>query len=190
PDLIAAERRLAAASARTGAAVAEYYPKLSLGALLGSATAGGALFGSGSGQAAGMLGLRWRLFDFGRIDAQIEASRGQEAELLAAYRLAALHAAEDVENAGSALLRHEEQASLLAQSVESLERARAASLAAYEKGVVSRLDVLQADSRLLRAADAREQAQTASARAAVATYRALGGGWQAPQADMQAMAAR
>ncbi|MCC7645338.1 MULTISPECIES: efflux transporter outer membrane subunit [unclassified Janthinobacterium] len=190
PDLIAAERRLAAASARTGAAVAGYYPKLSLGALLGSATAGGALFGSGSGQAAGMLGLRWRLFDFGRIDAQIEASRGREAELLAAYRLAALHAAEDVENAGSALQRHEEQAALLAQGVQSLERARAAALAAYEKGVVSRLDVLQADSRLLRAADAREQAQTASARAAVATYRALGGGWQAPQAGTEAVAVR
>ncbi|MDO8033487.1 efflux transporter outer membrane subunit [Janthinobacterium sp. SUN128] len=190
PDLIVAERRLAAASARTGAAVAEYYPKLSLGALLGSATAGGALFGSGSGQAAAMLGLRWRLFDFGRIDAQIEASRGREAELLAAYRLAALHAAEDVENACSALLRHEEQAALLAQSVQAFERARAAALAAYEKGVVSRLDVLQADTRLLRAADARAQAQTASARAAVATYRALGGGWQAPQAATEAMAAR
>ncbi|QKY03879.1 efflux transporter outer membrane subunit [Janthinobacterium lividum] len=190
PDLIAAERRLAAASARTGAAVAEYYPKLSLGALFGSATAGGALFGSGSGQAAAMLGLRWRLFDFGRIDAQIEASRGREAELLAAYRLAALHAAEDVENACSALLRHEEQAALLAQSVQAFERARAAALAAYEKGVVSRLDVLQADTRLLRAADARAQAQTASARAAVAIYRALGGGWQAPQAATEAMAAR
>ncbi|MBR7634802.1 efflux transporter outer membrane subunit [Janthinobacterium lividum] len=190
PDLIAAERRLAAASARTGAAVAEYYPKLSLGALFGSATSGGALFGSGSGQAAAMLGLRWRLFDFGRIDAQIEASRGREAELLAAYRLAALHAAEDVENACSALLRHEEQAAQLAQSVQAFERARAAALAAYEKGVVSRLDVLQADTRLLRAADARAQAQTASARAAVATYRALGGGWQAPQAATEAMAAR
>ena len=190
PDLIAAERRLAAASARTGAAVAEYYPKLSLGALLGSATAGGALFGSGSGQAAGMLGLRWRLFDFGRIDAQIQASRGQEAELLAAYRLAALHAVEDVENACSALLRHEEQATLLAQGVESLARARAASQAAYDKGAVSRFDVLQADTRLLRAADARAQAQTASARAAVATYRALGGGWQAPLAGTAAVAAR
>ncbi|OEZ48527.1 outer membrane protein OprM precursor [Janthinobacterium sp. MP5059B] len=190
PDLIAAERRLAAASARTGAAVAEYYPKLSLGALFGSATSGGALFGSGSGQAAAMLGLRWRLFDFGRIDAQIEASRGREAELLADYRLAALHAAEDVENACSALLRHEEQAALLAQSVQAFERARAAALAAYEKGVVSLLDVLQADTRLLRAADARAQAQTASARAAVATYRALGGGWQAPQAATEAMAAR
>lgn len=190
PDLIVAERRLAAASARTGAAVAEYYPKLSLGALFGSATAGGALFGSGSGQAAGVLGMRWRLFDFGRIDAQIEASHGQEAELLAAYRLAALHAAEDVENACSALLRHEEQATLLAHGVQALGRAHAASLAAYEKGATSRIEVLQADARLLRARDAHTQAQTASARAAVATYRALGGGWQAPQAGTEAVAAR
>ncbi|MNV03768.1 hypothetical protein D3C71_940490 [compost metagenome] len=74
--------------------------------------------------------------------------------------------------------------------MQSLARARAASLAAYEKGAVSRFDVLQADSRLLRAADAREQAQTASARAAVATYRALGGGWQTPQAGTEAVAAR
>ena len=190
PDLIAAERRLAAASARTGAAVAEYYPKLSLGALLGSATAGGALFGSGSGQAAGVLGLRWRLFDFGRIDAQIDASRGREAELLAAYRLAVLHATEDVENACSALLRHEEQAAFLAQGVAAFEHARAAALAAYDKGVTSRVDVLQAEAQLLRAADARTQAQTASARAAVATYRALGGGWQAPENQTEVASAR
>jgi NodT family efflux transporter outer membrane factor (OMF) lipoprotein len=180
PDLIAAERRLAAASARTGAQMAEYYPKLGLGALLGSATAGGTLFGSGSGQAAGVLGLRWRLFDFGRIAAQIDAARGQEAELLAAYRLAVLHATEDVENACSALLGYERQAGLLAQSVDALGHARASALAAFQKGAISRDDVLQAEARLLRAEDARAQAQTAAARAAVATYKALGGGWQAP----------
>ena len=180
PDLIVAERRLAAASARTGAQVAEYYPKLSLGALLGSTTAGGSLFASGSGQAAGVLGMRWRLFDFGRITAQIDAARGQEAELLATYRLAVLHATEDVENACSALLGYEQQAGLQAQSVEALERARASALAAFHKGVVGRHDVLQADAQLLRAEDARAQAQTAAARAAVATYKALGGGLQAP----------
>ncbi|MCC7598017.1 efflux transporter outer membrane subunit [Janthinobacterium sp. FW305-129] len=180
PDLLVAERRLAAASARTGAAVAEYYPKFNFGALFGSATAGGALFASGSGQAAGVLGMRWRLFDFGRIDAQIEASRGQEAELLAAYRLAVLHATEDVENACSALLGYEQQAGLLAQGVAALEHARASALAAFHKGAASRHDVLQADARLLQAEDARAQAQTGAARAAVATYKALGGGWQAP----------
>src|SRR6266542_5371855 len=85
PDLIVAERRLAAANARIGVAISEYYPKFSLGALLGSATtvSGGNLFTSGANQALGVLGLRWRLFDFGRVDAQIAAARGQEAEALA-----------------------------------------------------------------------------------------------------------
>src|SRR5438445_7879030 len=90
PDLIVAERRLAAASARIGVAISEYYPKFSLGALVGSATSisSGNLFTSGANQAQGVLGLRWRLFDFGRVDAQIAAARGREAEALAAYRLA------------------------------------------------------------------------------------------------------
>lgn len=180
PDLIVAERRLAAANARIGVAIAEYYPKLSLSGLIGSATSvsSGNLFTSGASQAAGVLGLRWRLFDFGRINAQIEQAKGQEAEMLAAYRLAVLRATEDVENALSALVKREEQAAVLTQGVDSLGRARGASFAAYQKGVVSLIEVLQADENLLRASDARVQAQTESACAAVAAFRALGGGWQ------------
>ena len=171
---------MAAANARIGAAIAEYYPKLSLSGLIGSATSvsSGNLFGNAASQAAGVLGLRWRLFDFGRIDAQIELAEGREAELLAAYRLAVLRAAEDVENAFSALVKREQQAGALAQGVDSLGRAREASFAAYQKGIVSLIEVLQADENLLRAADARAQAQTESARAAVAAFKALGGGWQ------------
>lgn len=189
PDLIVAERRLAASNARIGVAIAEYYPKFSLSGLLGSATSvsGGNLFTSGANQAAGILGLRWRLFDFARVDAQIAQARGQEAEMLAAYRLAALHASEDVENAFSALVKREEQAAVLEQGVSWLGRAREASFAAYQKGVVSLVEVLQADESLLRASDARVQAQTESARAAVAAFRALGGGWQAADAGAVAM---
>lgn len=179
PDLIVAERRLAASNARIGVAMAEYYPKLSLSGLIGSATSasGGNLFSSGASQAAGVLGLRWRLFDFGRINAQIEEAKGQEAEMLAAYRLSVLRATEDVESAFSALVKREEQAAVLAQGVDSLGRAREASFAAYQKGVVSVIEVLQADQNLLRASDARAQAQTESARVGVAAFKALGGGW-------------
>ncbi|MBB5404779.1 efflux transporter outer membrane subunit [Paraburkholderia youngii] len=185
PDLIVAERQLAASNARIGVAIAEYYPKVSLSGLIGSATsvASGNLFTSGASQAAGVLGLRWRLFDFGRINAQISQAKGQEAEMLAAYRLAALHATEDVENAFSALVKREEQAAALTQGVDSLGRARAASFAAYQKGVVSLIEVLQADDSLLRTSDARVQAQTESARAAVAAFRALGGGWQPSESE-------
>lgn len=180
PDLIVAERRLAASNARIGVAIAEYYPKLSLGGLIGSATAvsGGNLFNGNASQSAGVLGLRWRLFDFGRINAQINLAKGQEAEMLAAYRLAVLRATEDVENAFSALVNREEQASVLTQGMDSLGRARGASFSAYQTGAVSLIEVLQADESLLRATDARAQAQTESTRAAVAAFKALGGGWQ------------
>lgn len=190
PDLIVAERRLAASNARIGVAIAEYYPKLSLSGLIGSATsvASGNLFSSSANQAAGVVGLRWRLFDFGRINAQIQQAKGQKAESLAAYRLAVLHATEDVENAFSALVKREEQATVLASGVNSLGRARAASFAAYQKGVVSLVEVLQADERLLRASDERVQAQTESARAAVAAFKALGGGWQ--PGELEAVANR
>lgn len=185
PDLIVAERRLAASNARIGEAVAEYYPKFSLSALLGSATAvsAGNLFTGDASQAAGALGLRWRLFDFGRINAQIDQAKGQEAEALAAYRQSALRATEDVENAFSALVNRESQASTLTQGETSLTQARQSSFIAYQKGTASLIDVLNADATLLQVSDARAQARTESARAAVAAFRALGGGWQPPEAQ-------
>lgn len=183
PDLIVAERRLAASNARIAMALAEYYPKLSLSGLIGSATAvsSGNLFTSGTSQASGVLGLRWRLFDFGRINAQIEQAKGHEAEMLATYRLAALRATEDVENAFSALVKREEQTAELTKGVDSLSQARAASFAAYQKGIISLIEVLQADESLLRASDMRVQSQTESARAAVSVFKALGGGWQSDE---------
>lgn len=185
PDLIVAERRLAAANARIGVAVSEYYPKFSLSALVGSATAiaSGNLFTGGASQAQGVLGLRWRLFDFGRVDAQIAAARGQEAEALAAWRLAVLRATEDVENAFSALVKREAQVDILSRGESSFAQARENSLAAYRGGIVSLIEVLDADSNLLQARDARAQAQTEAARAAIASFQALGGGWDAPPAN-------
>jgi len=182
PDLIVAERRLAAANARIGVAISEYYPKFSLAALLGSATtvSSGNLFSGAANQAQGVLGLRWRLFDFGRVEAQIAAARGQEAEALAAYRLAVLRATEEVENTFSALINRETQFGILTRGETSLARARENSLAAYEGGVVSLIEVLNADSNLLQVRDAKAQAQTEAARAAIASFRALGGGWDAP----------
>ncbi|MFC4311986.1 efflux transporter outer membrane subunit [Steroidobacter flavus] len=181
PDLIVAERRLAAANARIGVAISEYYPKFSLGALLGSATAisSGNLFASDANQAQGLLGLRWRLFDFGRVDAQIAAAHGQEAEALAAYRLAVLRATEEVENSFSALLKRETQVGILTQGETSLARARENALAAYKGGVVSLIEVLDAEGNLLQVRDAKAQAQTEAARSAIASFRALGGGWDA-----------
>ena len=178
PDLIVAERRLVAANARIGMAISEYYPTFSLSALLGSATAqGGNLFSSGAAQSAGVLGLRWRLFDFARINAQIDQAKGQQAEALAAYRQSVLRASEDVENAFSALVNRETQTATLTAGETSLSSARQSSFVAYQNGAASLIEVLNADETLLRASDAKAQAQTESARAAIAAFRALGGGW-------------
>lgn len=189
PDIIVAERHLAASSARIGVAISEYYPKFSLSALLGSATAvsGDNLFSSGASQSAGVLGLRWRLFDFGRINAQIDQAKGQEAEALAAYRLSVLRATEDVENAFSALVNRENQTATLVKGEASLASARQSSFVAFRQGTASLIDVLHNDETLLQISDARAQAQTESARAAVATYRALGGGWQPSETDKKAL---
>lgn len=102
--------------------------------------------------------------------------------MLAAYRLAVLQAGEDVENALTAVVKREAQAAVLAQGVDALRRARGASFAAYQKGIVSLIEVLQADENLLRASDAQVQARTGSARAAVGAFKALGGGWS-PDAE-------
>lgn len=179
PDIIAAERTLAASNARIGVAISEYYPKFSLSGLLGTATmSAGGLFGGDSVQASGILGLRWRLFDFGRIDAEIAAAKGRNAEALAAYRLAVLRASEDVENAFSSLLKQRDRAQILAKGETALAAARSSSFAAYKGGVASLLDVLEADRRLLEVRDAEIQARAATARAAVGSFRALGGGWE------------
>ncbi|APR35707.1 efflux transporter outer membrane subunit [Paraburkholderia sp. SOS3] len=179
PDLIAAERHLAASNARIGAAISEYYPTVSLDAFLGSATAAGAgtLFTGGANQMAGLVGLRWRLFDFARINADVSAAKGADAEALAAYRQAVLRATEDVENSLSSLVNRESQAATLSHAEASLSKAKDSSMAGYRSGAASFIDVLHADDTLLQASDARAQAQTESARAAIATFKALGGGW-------------
>lgn len=180
PDIIAAERTLAASNERIGVAVSEYYPKFSLSGLLGTATtAAGGLFTGNATQANGVFGLRWRLFDFGRVDAEIKAAKGRNVEALAAYRLTVLRASQDVEDAFSTLVQQEARATALVQGEGSLSRARDSSMAAYKGGMASLIEVLDADRRLLETRDGGIQARGAATRGAIASFRALGGGWSA-----------
>jgi len=180
PDVVAAERRLAAANARIGVALADYYPHLSLSGLLGVASLGtGNLFTGGAVQASGGAGLRWRLFDFGRVDAEVAQARGARAAQLAAWRGSVLAAAEDVETALSRLAEAQAEGEALARQVAALTIARAQAEQAYRGGVTGLIDVLDADRELLAARDRAASVQAEQARAAVAAYRALGGGWAA-----------
>jgi NodT family efflux transporter outer membrane factor (OMF) lipoprotein len=180
PDLVVAEQQLRASNARIGVALSEYYPKFSFSGLIGSAaTDTGHLFTGNASQWQGVLGLRWRLFDFARVDAEVSAARGKNAEEIAAYRQSVLRATADVEDAFSALVNSELQERKLQTGESSLTLARDSSVAAYKGGVVSLIEVLDADTRLLTTRDARARAQTSAARAAIASCRALGGGWDA-----------
>ncbi len=181
PDVIAAERTLAASNARIGAAIADYYPSFSLGALLGSATSvSGNLLSSDANLAQGVLGLRWRLFDFGRVRAEVDYAKGRDAEALAAYQHTLLQATADVETAMTQLVQSEQQTALLESGVNALTDARTAAYTAYRQGSVSFLEALDADDRLQQAQEQHLVAQAAAASAAVDCFKALGGGWNAP----------
>ncbi len=182
PDVIAAERRLAASDARIGVAIAGYYPSFSLAGALGfESLDSGKLLTGAAFQPVALAGLHWRLFDFGRVDAEVEQARGANREALLRYREAMLRATEDVEDAIVAVTELESQHALLAREVDAHLRARDAAQDAWRGGAVSLVEVLDEDRRLLAAQDLLASVHTDDARAAVAAFRALGGGWTIPQ---------
>jgi NodT family efflux transporter outer membrane factor (OMF) lipoprotein len=178
PDIIAAERMVAASNARIGQALSEYYPKLSLSGIVGSqAIAPAHLFEQQGFQPISLVGLRWRLFDFGAVAAEVKQARGANAEALLQYRSTALHAAEDVEDAFSLLVESENRRNEIVREIAELQRVRDLSEQSYSAGVIALTDVLDADRQLLAAKDDLAVARESAARAAVGSYRALGGGW-------------
>jgi NodT family efflux transporter outer membrane factor (OMF) lipoprotein len=178
PDVIAAERRLAASNARIGEAIAEYYPKISISGLLGfESLSAGHLFRAATFQPEALAGLRWRLFDFGKVDAEVAQAKGANAEALAEYRQSILHAVEDVENAFTSLVQLEAHARQLQHEVAALKRARDSSQRAYASGVIPLTDVLDADRQLLAAHDQLALTRANTDEAAVQSFRAIGGGW-------------
>ncbi len=184
PDVRVAERKLAAANARIGAAIGEYYPKISIAGLLGfESLRADVLFKGASFQPQAIGALRWRVFDFGRIDAEIARADSAMAEALALYRASILRAAEEVENAFMSYHRLRRQIEITRKEIAALIKARNASVAAYQGGAIGLTDVLDADRQLLVARDSLARWRAGSARAMVAIFRALGGGADAPSID-------
>ena len=181
PDVVAAERRLAASNARIGVAIAGYYPSFSLSGVLGfESLAPDRLLSAAAFQPAAVAGLHWRLFDFGRVDAEVAQARGAHREALLRYRAAMLRATEDVEDAIVAVTELESQHALLAREVDAHLQARDAAQDAYRGGAVSLVEVLDEQRQLLAAQDLLASVRTDDARAAVAAFHALGGGWTLP----------
>jgi NodT family efflux transporter outer membrane factor (OMF) lipoprotein len=177
PDLVMAEADLAGAHARVGAALAEYWPHITLSGLIGFDSSDfGAFASPASRLVQGAAGLRWRLFDFARVNAEVAAARGRRREALAAYRDAVLQAGGQVEmgftQLGAARVALEQQ-----QAAEAAaRRAYASAEAAARRGEISRDTLRAAELSRIEAEDALTAARLGVAQAVLACQRALGGG--------------
>jgi multidrug efflux system outer membrane protein len=176
PDLVAAERQLAAAHAQIGVARAEMFPSIALTGYLGRESAQlDNLFLGPAGIANIALGLTQPIFAGGRLQARTEQAEARERQALAQYQQAIRSAFGEVRSALSVQARSRE--SFDAQSVREQALADTARLARlrYENGVASQLDVLDAERNLLAARSARIDALRQNRGAIADLFRALGG---------------
>ncbi len=181
PDVRAAERRLAQATAKIGAAEAALYPDVSLtGSLSTSASRPGELLRASSVSWSWGPSVSIPILDGGKLAAERDATQAQRDEYLVAWRSSVLTAMEDVENALVSLSRERLRARQLASSVDNYRKAGDLSRAQYEAGKSSFLDVLDAERSLYSAEDSLIQSRVTLAKDYVALAKALGGGWDAP----------
>ena len=178
PDLIAAERELAASSADIGVATADLFPRISLTGLIGFGADRVAQLGrSDSQQVSFGAGLSWPLLDFGRVRSRIAASEARSARALATYEQTVAIALEETEGALSQFTRAAQQAERLDSATRNAEEATRLSRLRFDAGSVDLLIVLDAERQALAARDGLVQAQVGQAVALVSVYRSLGGGW-------------
>ncbi len=179
PDILAAERQLAAATANVGVATADLFPRVSLSGFLGFIAGRGSQIGSSAAQAWGVApSITWAAFDMGSVRARLRGAKADAEGALASYEQQVLLALEESENAFSDYARAQERLlALLRQSGASRAAAEQAAIR-YREGTVDFLVLLDAERERLAAEDAQAQAEVEVYRGVVGLYKALGGGWQ------------
>jgi NodT family efflux transporter outer membrane factor (OMF) lipoprotein len=179
PDIRAAERELAAATADIGVATADLYPRISLTAAPALvSTALGSLLEWGSRSFSAGAALDWPIFDGGRRRANIEVRNARQEQASIAYRKTILVALRDVEDALSNLDGNRRQLADLEQAHGNAARAEDIANSRFRGGLVTLADVLQAQQRRLSLEKQMIETRGAMARDTVALVKALGGGWQ------------
>jgi len=179
PDIRRAERELASATARIGAATADLYPKFQLIGTFGfDASEFKHMFDWGSRYWSIGPSITWPVFNAGRIRANIQTYNEAQQQALTTYEQTVLQAMEDVEDSLVAYSREQMRRQALADSVAANKQSVDLATQQYRQGVVDFLTVLEAQRSLFLAEDelARSDAQIASN--LVALYKAMGGGWE------------
>ena len=176
PDVRAAERQLAAATANESVAAADLYPRITITGFLGLLAGRGNLFDVGESRAWAVTpAMSWAAFDIGSVRARLRGVEAATQEAAATFEVIVLRALEETENA--LVSYREEQQRLVRLAEQARESGRAASIARvrYREGVVDFLDLLDAERTQLQAEDAVAQAEANVFTSVIAIYKALGG---------------
>ncbi len=176
PDIAAAERRVAAANERIGAARAAFFPSLTLDADGGWRGASG-LFTSATRFWSLGPTLAAPLFDRGqRLAAKAQADAAYDGTV-AQYRQTVLTAMQETEDALATLRLLAREAEAQQQAVRAARDNERIALNQYKAGTVSYLNVAVAQASALTAERSALDLQARRLNAAVALVKALGGGW-------------
>jgi len=176
PDLVEAERRLAATNARIEAARAQMFPAITLTGIGGRESASlSSLFSGPAGIYLFAASVAQPIFAGGRLQAQTEAARAREQQALAGYQKTIQNAFGEVRTALVGQTRSRE--SFEAESAREQALAQSLRLAQlrYQNGIASQLDVIDAERGLLSARISRIEALRAQRAAIADLFRALGG---------------
>ena len=179
PDVVAAEQRLIAANARIGVARAAMFPRIALTGYLGSES--GALRDLFSGPALIWqlaFGLAQPIFQAGRLSGEIEAVKAREQQALVQYQKAVQESFREVRQALSAQTHSREVFEAESARAASLRDALRLARIRFDNGLVSQLEVIDAERNLLAAELNRLDALRAQRVAVADLVRALGGGWE------------
>jgi NodT family efflux transporter outer membrane factor (OMF) lipoprotein len=181
PDIAAAERRIAAASANVGVANAAFFPRLALTAAAGleSRSLTSWLTGLSTFWSAGPAAVI-TLFDAGRRRAVSEQAMAAFDESVADYHDAILRSLQDVEDSLATLRVLHEEADVQAAAVAAAQRSLALATNRYRGGVATYLEVIAAQSAQLNNQRAALSVQSRRIGASVLLIKALGGGWTTP----------
>jgi multidrug efflux system outer membrane protein len=178
PDLRQAEQQLVAANARIGVAKAEFFPRLSLTSLLGTASSELSALTGGSATVWAVAGMvSGPLFNAGRTLGNYRASIAQWEQTRLQYERAVLTALREVSDALTALQKLAEAETGQDLAVRSLGEAVEHSMDRYRQGLAGYYEVLEAQQQLYPAQSTRAQIRGNRLLAYAQLYKALGGGW-------------
>ena len=178
PDVRRAERELAAQTAKIGVATAQLYPSFALfGSLSLQSTESSNFFSSGSVGWGLVPGIRWNIFQGGKIRQLIKVETARTEQALLAYERSVLFALEDVENALVAYQQERIRRDRLAEAAAASQRAVDLVRTQYLSGLTNFQNVLDSERSLFRQQDELAESEGLAVQALVVLNKALGGGW-------------